>query len=68
MVSSQRDDVAGGLGKPQLPIAKIEEILLVLVRGEFLEEFSRVGAFVLTGRFGLGGVQIVQHLTIIFIT
>ena len=56
VVGSQRDDVAGGLRKPQLPIAEIEEILLVLVGGEFLEEFCRVGAFVLTGRLGLGGV------------
>ena len=67
-MGSKRDDVSGGLRESQLPITKIEKVLLVLVSGQLLEEFGRICSLVLTGRLGLGGVQIIQHLTIIFIS
>lgn len=68
LVGSERDDVAGGLRHLQLPVRVVEQVLLVLVSGEFLEELGRVATLILAGWLGLSGVQVVKHLTIIFIT
>jgi hypothetical protein len=68
LVGGEGDDVARGLWQLQLPVCEVEQVLLVLVSGELLEELGRVAALILAAWLGLGRVQVVKHLTIIFIT